>query len=385
MFRKIRDLCAVVAAVVLAIAPGAYGDIGAYNEAVKKGDYAAAAVAAKSAWATLDKTAPEIALIAGEFGFASLVSGDNESALEYARFLVEQGPALPAPDKTPVISRVLFAAADYQVSDGDGKLEALRSALSARQEMGGFDMISVLGWELLYNSSMSAGDFTNAETDARRAMEYFKRMPAMTVARAHSASITATSAEFLKQRGRITQGRNDIYSAMATTHDAVVADINAAQSESLRAQLWPSKWRAEAWSYAIASYLQSTYDQIGSNINSGVKERALARPRFAPVAEDEATSSLPVCAGEFSGRSMKYPSVKAFTGLVGSVIARVETAADGRVTKVEILASVPSKGFEDSVRETLETWTYKPARGVERNACRLNSRNHLYKVMFTVG
>ena len=53
-----------------AIASPAVADIKAFNAAVKAGDYKTAAAEAKSTWAAFDKTSPDTASVAREFGFA---------------------------------------------------------------------------------------------------------------------------------------------------------------------------------------------------------------------------------------------------------------------------------------------------------------------------
>jgi hypothetical protein len=67
------------------------------------------------------------------------------------------------------------------------------------------------------------------------------------------------------------------------------------------------------------------------------------------------------------------------------VIARLETAVDGKVTKVEVMAAVPGDGFGADVVSTLSTWSYKPAKGIDTSLCRLQSKNQYYKVIFGIG
>jgi TonB family protein len=240
-----------------------------------------------------------------------------------------------------------------------------------------------VAWELLYVSESTAGDWEKSATDALAAAQYLSRHSGL-VARQRSAELHAASVQFIRGRGQIAQGRNNYYETIADVHDRIVADLEAASSQSDRAALWPLKWRAEAWTLAIESYLTSNYEQIESHISTKLRPRELARPTMGEIAEDPALAQIPFCDGEFEGKKMTYPSSKAYVGLVGSVIARLETDAKGKVVKVAVAAAVPGDGFGESVAKTLSTWSFKPAKGVDTSTCRMETRNRYYKVIFFI-
>jgi TonB family protein len=375
-----RGLFATALAIIVA-AP-ASADIKAFNAAVRAGDYKTAATEAEGIWKTWNAADSQTALMAREFGFAAFVSGRNDLALQFGEFLVDRGATLPTPDDQPATSAVLHRVASFRLKGGAAERQALREALMARSTVSGLDMTSVLAWEVLYVAGWSEGDWANATSDAMAAAEFFKRAPQSLRNRQRKAELTAAAATFLEGRNRVTKGKNDYYDRMVDLHDAIVGDIDAATSDSDRKLLWPLKWQAEAWSMAMWSYLSSTYEQIDSHISTKVERRALARPLFAQYAEDPATAHLPVCEGRFDGKKLTYPSNKAFQGIVGGVIARMEVAADGKVTDVELLAAVPAESFGESVVKTLRTWTFKPNKDVDTSTCRLNSRNRVYGVTF---
>jgi TonB family protein len=378
-----RELGALVCAAAF-LAPAAFADLKAYNAAVKAGDYKTAAIEAEATWKTWNTNDEQTALLAREFGFAALVSGRNDLARQFGEFLVEKGATLPTPDDQPAISAVLFRLADFKLKSGDGERRALREALLARSAAGAADMTSVLSWEALYVGDWNVADWESAVTDAAAAADFMKRQKALQV-RQREAEIVSASAAFLRGRGRVTKGRNDFYTAIADVHDAIVADINTAASPSTRSQLFEAKWKAEAWALAIASYLESSYTQIGSNISTALEPRPLVQPQLAQHPENPADAQRPLCEGKFDGRKLVYPSSKEYQGLVGSVIARMETDATGKVTNTEVLAAVPLKSFSDQVVRTMNTWTYKPAKDVDTTSCRLNSRNHNFRVIFRIG
>ncbi len=59
--------------------------------------------------------------------------------------------------------------------------------------------------------------------------------------------------------------------------------------------------------------------------------------------------------------------------------------ASGKVINAQVLSAVPLESFSTQVVDVLKTWTYKPVAGVNTSACRLNSRNHVFKVIFRMG
>jgi TonB family protein len=366
------------------MAPAAFADLKAFNAAVRAGDYKQAAAEAEATWKAWDTADPQTALLAREFGFAALVSGRYDLARQFGEFLVQKGATLPTPDDQPAVSAVLFRVADFKLKSRDEERQALREALNSRNAAAGVDMTSVLSWEALYVGDWNAGDWTNAQADSAAAAEFMKRQSAL-LPRRRDAEIVKAAASFLHGRSRITKGRNDYYDAMADVHDAIVADINAATTPGARDPLFEAKWKAEAWTLAISSYLESFYTQVGSNISTALEPRPIQQPRFAQHPDDAAAGQQPLCEGKFEGRKLVYPPSRAYQGLVGAVIARLETDASGKVTNTEVLAAVPLKTFSDQVVRTMSTWTYKPAKGVNTSSCRLNSRNRIFRVTFHMG
>jgi hypothetical protein len=369
---------AIAIVVAAALTAPAHADMKAFNAAVRAGDYRTAAAEAKATWPGFDKTSPDTAVVAREFGFASLVAGDNQQAREFATFLRDKGAALPKPDDQPLTSAVLFRVADFKIRKGDKERSVLRDALVARAGAPGVDMTSALSWEVLYVADWNAADWSNSIADAAAAATFFSRERAMLVYQ-RKAEMHSAASLFIGNRSRITQGRNDLYNAVGDVHDRIVGDLDAAGSQALRNQLWPLKWKAEAWAIAVESFINSSYQQVGSNISTRLEPRPLLVPKQGQFPEEP--SSLPVCAGSFEGARLVYPESKAFEG-VGSMVAHLETDAAGKVVDVEVLAAVPDENFVSNVTKTMMTWTFKPAAGVAPGSCRLNSNNRFYKVSF---
>ncbi len=371
-------------AAAVALSAVSFADIKAFNAALQKGDYKAAATEARTSWATWNKADPDTAAVAREFGFASLIAGDYESARQYGQFLVENGATLAKPDEQPAVSAVLYRFADFRIRKGDAERNALRTALVARNATPGLDMISVIAWEGLYVADWNASDWENAHSDAEAAAGFLGRNENALTVRVRTAELQAAAALFLDSRIRIGPGRNSLYNSMADVHDRIVADIDVAKSDSVRVQLWPLKWRAEAWTLAIGAFLDSSYAQIGSNISTALEHRALAGAKFGQFPEDPATANLPQCKARWEGPAVKYPEEAGYRGMVGGVIARVETDSDGKVLKVEIMATVPAEAFSARVIETYSKWRLRPEKGVAAGSCRLNSRNNFIKMSFRI-
>jgi hypothetical protein len=275
-------------------------------------------------------------------------------------------------------SAVLFRVADFKIRRGEKERTALRNALMVRSGAPGADMTSVLSWEVLYIGDWNAADWPNAVADADAAVSFFRREKSLLVYQ-RKAEVHSAASSFVGSRSRITQGRNDLYDTLADVHDRIVGDLDATGSQALRNQLWPLKWKAEAWAIAVESFINSSYEQVGSNISTRLRPRPLLSPKLGQFPEEP--SSLPVCRGSFEGAKLVYPESKSYEG-VGALIAQLETADDGKVVNVQVLAAIPDENFVSNMIRTMETWTYKPDAGVAPGSCRLNSRNRVFKVSF---
>ena len=373
---------AAACSLALAYTPAASADVKGFNAAMKKGDIQTAAIEAASTWTTWDKADPDTALLAREFGFVSLLAGKNAEAEMFGKFLVEEGATLKTPDDQPQTSAVLYRAGQFRQKPNSDNREALMAALTTRASSPGIDMTSVVAWEALFGAAWSAGNWDNAIQDATQAAEFMKRDEKGVLARRRSAELFVAAARFLRDRNKATTIRYGSYNALADVHDAIARDIDAVSPGAAK-QLWPLKWRANAWVNSAESYIRSGYEQTGSLINTNVKSRDLVDPRTSQLPPDE--SGLPLCDGKFEGKSLQYPGSKEYKGLVGSVIARLETDVTGKVIKTEVLAAVPSDAFAASVVATTNTWRLVPAKGVDRSTCRLNTRDRTFSVTFTIG
>lgn len=375
---------ALAAALLLAAVGGApaLADIQGYNAAMKKGDVRTASNEAEEVWASWDRSDPDTALMAREFGFAALAAGLDQRAAAFGNFLVKEGAVLRTPDDQPATSLVLLRAAELKLKSSDKGREALREALTARTAAPGVDMTSALAWELLYLSDWNAGDWSASSKTAAAAAVHLQRGGEPLATRVSEAEVLSAAAGFMGGRARQTVARNDLYTAMADAHDRVVDRINAAATPAARRGHWESKWYAEAWAIAIESYLTSSYQQIGTHFNTKLVARELKLPEYGEIVGEP--DVRPFCKGDFKGGKLTYPASKSWSGMVGSVILRITTDETGQVTSVKELGAVPTRGFASGVQKTIGGWRYVADKDAEPG-CRLKHDDLVYRVMFVIG
>jgi len=371
---------AAALAVVSAMAAPAAADIAAYNAAMQRGDMPAAWSAAKEVWATWDRTKPVTPIIAREFGFAALMSGDLDEAVKLAEVAVKQGASKETPDAEPWIAGVLLKAAEFRKDSTPARRTALRKALAARQEHPGYDLISIIGWQWVTAADWGAREWRDAEADAASAISLMQRGGGEWNDRIADAEVMGGAAAFMARRNLHNRAKNEAYDIMADAHDRIVDLIETEQSPAMLKTLWKAKWMSEAWAIAIEAYINSVYEQVGSKVDTSLKARPLRRPGRAEVAP---AGELPLCEGELTGPRLLYPGSKEYSGMTGSVIARLSTDETGKVVDVSELASVPAQEFFEPLAKQLSNMRWQPAGSTE--GCTLKSNDYVFKVRFYVG
>lgn len=367
---------AIFAATVVILAGPAFADIKAYNEAVKAGDYKAAAAEAASIWATFDKTSPDTAAVAREFGFSSYVAGDFSAAHNYGKFLKDNGGTLPKPDDQPAVSSVLLAAADYRLNPKSGR-DNLLDALNARTKLPGLDNITLLAAEALYHGDWNDAAWQQAARSADLAASLFDRGGASLRPRYYHAQVTAAAAQFLAS-----PSQRD-YDAMAEVHDAIVGDINGAKEQQTREALGREMYQARTWLTAMHTFIHSFSNQTGSLISHEVKERRLESPKRAIFQGMQ--DRRPLCEGRLDLGNFNYPSSALFRGIPGAVTLRLALDDSGAVTNAEVLGSVPSEIFADALVNSTSKFRWRAKEGQNLKACRVQRENFIFMVEFLVG
>jgi hypothetical protein len=375
----------VVAAAVLAFAvcagsaAPAVADVAAYNAAMQKGDMRAAWQAAKEVWATWDRTKPSTPIIAREFAFAALMSGEAGEAAKLAEVAVKLGATKATPDPEPWVAKVLLRTAEFREKPTPARREALRNALSARQSETGHDLISMVGWQWLVSADWSAREWRDTETDTAMAIALMKRGQGEWNDRIAEAEVMGAAAAFLARRNSSNNVKNKSYDIMADAHDRIVDMIEVEQSQAMLKTLWKAKWLSDAWATAIEAYINSIYEQVGSHVDSSLKARPLKTVMRSEIAMDRVAA---VCPGTMTGPRLRYPGSKEYSGMTGAVIVRLATDETGKVAKVTELASVPTGEFSEPVARQLAEWQWSPSGAIDN--CTLKNENLVYKVIFRI-
>lgn len=371
--RMRRTIAAVCLAAAIGLPGGALADIKSFNAAVQAGDYRTAAVAAKSAWADWDRADPDTAIVAREFGFASYVAGDYAAAREFGIFLRDNGKTLSTPDNQPAASAVLLAAADFRLNTTDATRGALMSALTAREAQPGIDNLSVLAAEALYKQDWAKGDWAKASESAGLAWRLLGRAGGQLALRAMDARAAAATSGFFSGPDK------QDYDNVVDAHDALVDALDAESNPQKRLAYAPLKYQLEAWSLSMIRYFHSA-QQTGTSIPVRVRERTLKKPQQALFPEsvltgDQCTSVR----GDFS--HLKYPQSAMYMRMVGTVIMKMDLDSAGRVTKGEVLASVPAGRFEEEVEKALPRVVFAPGEDA-KPGCDLARTGFIFRMVF---
>jgi hypothetical protein len=365
-------IAAFLGLVIVAAAP-ALADMKAFNAAVKVGDYKTAATAAKSAWATWNKSDPDTAVVAREFGFAAYISGDYASAREYGQFLRDHGPTLVKPDDQPIISRVLLSAAEYRLAANAQTRQGLLDALKAREAAKGIDMQSIVAAEALYRSDWSTGNWSGAVDSGGIANRLINRAGDSLAHRALQAKSVAATAGFMGGRDQ------DDYEKIVETHNEVVDALNKTRTQP-REDMVALKFKMEAWAISVESYFGST-QQTGTLFATDVKPLPLKQPEFSLF--DDTLIAPDTCMGDINEKAIRYPESAGFRGMVGTVIMKYDTDAHGRLSNTEVLASVPVAQFADAVLSAV------PRLVISRNkkdtqTCTLAAKGRITRISFYI-
>lgn len=373
--RKLASLC-LAATLAVTGAGVAFGDIKGFNAAVKAGDYRTAAMEAKTAWAEWDRSDPDTATVAREFGFASYVSGDFAAARDYGIFLRDSGKSLETPDSQPASSAVLLAAANFRLGATEATRGALFDALKAREAQAGVDNISVLGAEALYKHDWGKSDWAKASESAGLAWRLLERAGAQLGLRALDARAAAATAGFFSGPDKLD------YDNIVDAHDAVVAAIDASDAPAKRLAFAPLKYQLEAWSMSMYNYFDSG-QQTGTSIPIRVRERTLKTPEQAVFPEAALTGDqCDNLEADFPG--LRYPQSAMYQNMVGTVIMKLEINDAGRVTGWETLAAVPARHFSEAVEKALPQTVFKPGSG-SKAGCSIGRSAMIFRMTFRRG
>lgn len=369
MKRTIVTVLAVLL-VALSMAAPATADIKAYNAAVTSGDFKRAAVEAKAVWAAWDRQRPDTAVIAREFGYISYRGLDYAAAREYGEFLRDHGQSLPTPDDQPLTSAVLLAAANFGLKPDAKSRDRLFEALKKRETIPNADMQTLLAASALYAADWKKNDYRAASESAELAATFLARGgDAYAV---QSLEVRGISAVAHFMRGR---GKND-YVRVVDLHDAVVDALDVATTPDRQARLRDLKFMLQAWSNALEMYFDSS-----ELTRRTFKARELKTPQHTLF--PESTPREIRCLYDFDRGRIKYPTSALYRGLIGAVVLKLDIDNEGRISKPEVLASVPAEGFADEILENIGTAKFSRHKDAEPG-CMMFSPSYVFTMRFYI-
>lgn len=374
-----RKLAVVLAAMLAAMLAGtmpALADIRTFNEGMQAKDYKKAAVAAASAWATLDKARPDIAVIGREFGFAALMVGDFEAARDYGRAAVAGGNAAGEDQASRVSSEVLLQMADLKVTNSDGAREKLFAALQASAALPGIDIVSYLAANALVAHDMERGRWKRTQASAALA-ETLTGRGSSYAAEAFRFGLVRSMAQFMDERDM------DSYNGMLQLQGRLREAINTAPTDAAAAGLVPLYWETTAWTMTVASALRGDRDFSESKVDDSALAAIDPASRVARLlgqARPPGACALKQAPNSPKGR---YPGSARYQGLVGTVLMSVDVDAAGKVTDVEVLASAPEKHFGEAAVKAARNFIYMAA-PESPQGCTLAQDDLRVSVMFQI-
>lgn len=370
------------------VASSASTDLTAFNQAVNRNDFAAAAAAAKEIWPTYDRNSPKTAAVAREFGMAAYVAGDYEAARKFARFLVAEGARLVPADNRPLTARVLLEASDLQLDPGRKQRRKLFEALDAHRQAEDADTIAMLAAGALVRYDIGNYAWRDAEKSAGVAADLASKRGDTLLNVRRNMEVTAIAARYLAERS------TDSLTAMSDLHDAIVADAERLPSGVIRSSLMSLQYQTSTWTTAMLDYFRSLLSVTGNSLAAQFEYR-LPDPRTLDLLERRELRSIapartaseghelppaPLCNGSMKAeRQPVYPSNASYRGLAGAVLLSIDIAPNGEAKDVQVLAAVPADVFSQAAVKAFSNSRFDPSADQDLSRCRVERSD--YQVM----
>ncbi len=374
MRRVIFSVMALCAANGLLLAAPAAADIRQFNAAVMQQDFRTASIVAAETWPQLDKSSPDIAVVAREFGWVAMLADQPAAAQVYARFLREHGGALSKPDASPVVSLVLFEWSNLAAAPTRDVRTRLLSALQQRAGMSGKDLISIRAAQLLFARSWEADDWSMAAQAADIALRVTAEVGPEYDAVRYQMRRGRIAADFMRTRSA------DSYNAMYNLAEEIYAAAAARPDPASRAAFAADFFDTAAWGDVIYGALGSDRRSIADRSGSVTRGHVSTSEMFYPAPGDAA---LPRCRinVDSTSRQPDYPGGPAARGLNVVAAYAVTLAPGGRFSGVRLLGSAPYGQHATALDEVLPYWRWELDRATPAGTCRVPA-THIVTVQF---
>ena len=350
MLLRLRTLSLVVVLALLAGAPAA-ADIKSFNAAMAARDYARATTAAASAWASLDKSRDDVAIIAREFSFAAYLSGDYAAAKSYGEAAVAAGATLREEPVLRAASDVLLRMSEFKLAPKAETRNQLHAALTARANMPGVDLVAYTAADAMTAFDFDRGAWKEAESSASLGVGLSAAGGANFVIYSYRFELFENVAAYL--------GERDVepFERLTALREKIIATINASPSDEIAAPFAKFYWEVEAWRNSTGMHLvgrrKMKWPEDDATPTRRPDDRAV-RLLSLRTEEDRCHSKIDM------RRDINYPSSALYKGLIGTVILRVDIDEKGAASNPEIVTSVPAAYFGEAVLKGAKDIRYKP-------------------------
>jgi len=325
--------------------PGDYAaEYKAYNDAIAKGDNAAASSHAHAAWqAAEEKLGDHKTTAVLAYNYGQYVLFDDTAAalpaLERAKALQDAGvAALPVADLDVFLAYAAFKASGEKKQAGE-KLRATLEARDAGDHPPNFESASI--WLHMALHELNKKKYEDAKVSAARA----------------EASINAAlPGEYQSRAQAIIIGG----AALLLPRPRELATIDAAHTEFDRARrLFPIQKDIDSFDPVLAQVMAwdtATHAVLISDVSESIAKETMEKwPEGNPIFENEIDPDE--CAGDWSQRPHpNYPTRANSWGYIGGVTVGFNIGEDGRVRDARILAEVPGSVFGKFVLKAMRRW-----------------------------
>lgn len=377
MLGLVRGL--VLAMAMAALAATAAADIKSFNAAMKVKDYKAAASAAASAWPGLDKSRKDLAVIAREFGFAAYLSGDFAAAKTY-------GEAASAASRTaseePVLvigSDLLWRLAEHRISPNGDTRGRLFTLLQARAGHPGIDLVTYLSADAVVAYDFDKGYWRSAVASAALG-DQLTTDKAGYLETNFQFEIAGAAANYMAERNM------KAHSAFAVLQERVLYAIAATPSDRSIADLDRLYHESNAWLFTTYQHLESLRKVRDDPERDEERARFFDGPEYkAAMSRIKPPPPEGVCPVVLSKETYKpiYPKALNFTGMVGTIILKVDVDATGKGYNARVVAAVPAKDFADAALKAAPKMMFDAVQPAPPG-CALAQKDKVITVSFTV-
>jgi TonB family protein len=371
MRTKLHQHVLVLLAVVMLCRP-AFADIKAFNAAVAKGDFKAAATAAADTWPTLDKARPDIDTIAREFGFASFMAADYGAAQRFAQAaadkLAEPGASSEFLEQTYVLLRMT----QHQAAPSDLTRDRLFEALKARLAKSGFDYISLRGADALVTYDMNQGRWENGLSDGALATAIADRGGSPVVLARRGFQLAAAIAAWMLRP------TDTSYQAFFTLQGALLSDMSVAPSDDEAKAFAPLFWTTEAWNVMLGNQLALRGRKITRQPTRYFDGAGAAR-----ITNTVGSLGEEPCKRMLTIRPLpEYPPSALYKGFAGTVVLQIDIDEQGRAANPRLLASVPEQYFGDVALKSIPSMKFTPGSRWDPKRCTLAKSRQVVRYSF---